>query len=235
MIGVEDIHYLPYFDFSVKQSHSFTQALFDQFASDSGFKIKYLPLPIKQMPKWLANEKIDFKFPDNEMWPKVYNVEKLPITYSDQVVPMVAGTLVLNENQNIEQSSIRSVGTISGFQTTFWREEINRGEVSLLQDPSPRILVQYLVNGLVDGLVIDIVVANRELKDLNLKLDKPLVYAEKLSQARYAYKLSTIKHPDVLHKFNRWLKENQPFVEELKREFGILNQNNSNNDMATQK
>ncbi|MGS2719360.1 hypothetical protein ACVCDT_02135 [Paraglaciecola aestuariivivens] len=225
VVGVEDLHYLPYFDFTNPSSRSFTKELLDQFALDSGHKLTYLPLPIKQFPRWLAEENIDFKFPDNEMWPKKFNVVELPISYSDEVVPMVAGTLVLNKHQNVPHTFIKSVGTITGFHTTFWREKIDQGEVTLFEDPSPRILVQYLVNGLIDGLVIDIAVANKELENLNVT--ERLVYSDKLSQNSYSYKLSTIKYPQVIAEFNQWQKQNQRFVNELRREFGIATQSSN--------
>ncbi|MFQ3198697.1 MAG: hypothetical protein ACI8R9_000253 [Paraglaciecola sp.] len=50
IIGVEDIHYYPYYDCKT-QRPSFSKDLLDKFADDSGHKITYLPLPINQFSK----------------------------------------------------------------------------------------------------------------------------------------------------------------------------------------
>lgn len=78
VIGVEDISYYPYFDF-ISGNTSFVKALFEQFANDNGYQISYLPLPIKQFRKWLHEENIDFKFPDNTRWQEASNIHQLKI------------------------------------------------------------------------------------------------------------------------------------------------------------
>lgn len=220
VVGVEDLHYYPYYNFTDKADNSsFAKALLDEFAKDNNHQITYLPLPIKQFPKWLHEENIDFKFPDNERWQERSNIHHLKIVFSDDVVGMTAGTLVLAKNKNTDATKFKNVGIVTGFSPTLWLEKISQGKVSLFEDPSPRILVQYLVKGLVDGLIIDLAVANNELQ--KLQIDEQIVFSENIPQEIYAYKLSTVKHPEILQQFNQWQVHNREFIQGLKDQFSI--------------
>lgn len=221
VVGVEDLNYYPYFDFSTNaENPSFVKALLDEFAKDNGHQITYLPLPIKQFPKWLHEENIDFKFPDNERWQDINNIYGLDIAYSDEIVRLNSGTLVLAKNSHKQMSTIKNLGTVTGFHPTLWVEKISQGKVVLFEDPSPRILVQYLVNGLIDGLLIDLDVANNELKKMAIK--EEVVYSQHLPQQVFAYQMSTVKHPKVLQQFNQWQVQKREFIRGLKEQFGIL-------------
>ena len=219
VVGVEDLRYYPYFDFH-SENPSFARTLLKQFAEDNGHQITFLALPIKQVPKWLYQEKIDFKFPDNERWQKINNVHQLKIFYSDEVVAMKAGTLVLAKNSNKDVENFKAIGTITGFHPTNWLDKIAQGKVALFEDSSPTMLVQYLVKGLVDGLVVDIAVANNELQKLHL--DEKIVYSNEIPQENYSYQLSTVKYPKILQQFNQWQVKRRKFIDELKAEYTIL-------------
>lgn len=218
VVGVEDLNYYPYFDFP-SDNPSFAKALLDQFAKDNKHQITYLSLPIKQFPKWLYKENIDFKFPDNERWQEINNIHDLKIFYSDEVVAMTSGTLVLDKNSNKDAAFFKTIGTVTGFHPTLWVDKIAQGKVTLFEDASPIILVQYLVNGLVDGLLIDLAVANNALRKLDL--NKKIVFSDQITQEIYSYKLSTVKYPKILKQFNQWQVKRRKYIEELKTEFGI--------------
>ena len=218
VVGVEDLHYYPYFDFA-DNNDSFAKALLDQFAKDNNHQITYLPLPIKQFPKWLFEENIDFKFPDNERWQEINNIHHLKIFYSDEVAELTAGTLVMAKNSSKNVASFKTIGTVAGFHPTLWLDKIAKGEVTLFEDSSPTILVQYLVRGLIDGLVIDLAVAKNELK--KLQLDETIVYSNHIIQENFSYQLSTVKYPKILKQFNQWQVKRRKFIDELKAEYGI--------------
>lgn len=219
VMGVEDVSYYPYFDFASGQP-SFAQALFDQFAKDNGHQISYLPLPIKQFPKWLYEENIDFKFPDNARWQETNNTHHLKIYFSNEIVAMTAGTLVLAKNEHQQEGFFKNIGTITGFHPTLWLKQIELGQVTIYEDSSSKILVKYLVNGLVDGLDIDLAVANFGLQ--KLQIQEKLVINEKVAKQIYSYQMSTVKFPEIVREFNQWLVKRSKFVDALKTKFGIL-------------
>lgn len=219
IIGVEDINYYPYFDFS-SESSSFSKDLFEQFAADSGHQISFLPLPIKQFNKWLFEENIDFKFPDNQRWQQQPVSQKNSLHFSNDILMMTAGTLVMSENKDKPENFIKNIGTITGFQPTLWMEQIAQGKVKIIEDRSPKILVKQLVHGIIDGLDIDLAVAKFHLSEL--QLDNKIVISPNITRQVFAYKLSTLKFPQVIEQFNLWLEQNEEFVTSLKARYGIL-------------
>jgi hypothetical protein len=231
VIGVEDVSYYPYFDFT-SDNTSFAKALLDQFAKDTGHQISYLPLPIKQFPKWLHDKDIDFKFPDNARWQERSNIKQLNIHFSDPIVVMTAGTLVIAKNQHKKEAFFKSIGTITGFHPTLWLQQIEQGKVVIYEDSSAKILVKHLVNGLIDGLDIDLAVANNGLQQLRLK--EKLVISEHLTKQIYSYQMSTIKYPEIIKQFNQWLVTHRSHIDTLKAKFGILKVEPRKTDIAQQ-
>lgn len=219
IIGVEDIAYYPYFDFKA-QDPSFSKDLLDKFADDNSHKITYLPLPVNQFSKWLFEEDIDFKFPDNPRWQTDRNTHNLEIYFSHEVVNLTAGTIVLSKNQDKNREFFRNIGTITGFHPTLWLEQIEQGKVKIIEDSSPKVLVKQLTHNIVDGLNIDLSVANYHLREL--KLQERLVINQNTTTEAYSYQLSTLKYPLIIEQFNRWLAQNRPFINTLKQQYGIL-------------
>jgi hypothetical protein len=219
VIGVEDVAYYPYYDFKT-QGPSFSKDVLDKFADDNGHKITYLPLPIKQFSKWLYEENIDFKFPDNPHWQRALNTQHAEIYFSHGIVRMTAGTVILSKNQHKKSDFFRNIGIITGFLPTQWLEQIQQGSVKIIEDSSPKMLVKQLTHNIVDGLDIDLAVANYHLK--KLKLQDKLMVSQNTSRQVFSHQLSSLKYPLIIEQFNRWLGENQAFTNKLKQQYGIL-------------
>ncbi|MGK0305570.1 MAG: polar amino acid transport system substrate-binding protein [Gammaproteobacteria bacterium] len=115
--------------------------MLDKFAEDSGHKITYLPLPINQFSKWFFEEDIDFKFPDNRRWQEAWNTRQLDTHYSDDVLIMTAGTVVLRKNQHEKQDFFKNIGIITSLLPTQWLEQLKKRHVEIIDDSSPKVLV----------------------------------------------------------------------------------------------
>jgi polar amino acid transport system substrate-binding protein len=220
IIGVEDIAYSPYFNFNT-QEPSFSKDLLDKFAQDSGHKITYLPLPINQFSKFLFEEDVDFKFPDNRRWQEAWDTRRLDIYYSDDIVRLTAGTVILRKNQHRKQDFFKNIGIITGFLPTQWIEQLKQSNVKIIEDSSPKVLVNQLVHNIVDGLDIDLAVANYHLKEL--QVHEELVVSKNTSRQVFSYQLSSLKYPFIIEQFNCWLAQNHSFTQKLKQQYGIHN------------
>lgn len=218
LIGVEDISYYPYFDYNEGDA-SLSKTLLDKFAADRGYTINYLALPVKQFSKWLYINDIDFKYPDNQRWHDPNRDEHNAQYYSDDMFYLTAGTVVLLANKQKPKAFFKNLGMISGFDPTLWKADIANNRVSLLDDTSPKVLMKHLVNGLVDGVDIDIAVAEHYLASLGL--DTQLAYSDALPQEVFSHQLSTIKYPEIIVEFNQWLKQNVSFIQAAKVKFNI--------------
>jgi polar amino acid transport system substrate-binding protein len=218
VIGVEDISYFPYFDYTTSET-TLSKAILDRFAADNGYTITYVALPIKQFSKWLYENDIDFKYPDNQRWHATENKVHSAEYFSKPIFYLRAGTVVLQENQDKPKSFFKNLGMISGFDPTLWKDEIAKKEVNILADTSPKVLIKHLTNGLVDGVDIDIAVANFYLN--NLGLAKQLAYSRVLTQDVFSHQLSTIKYPEIIKQFNLWLAQNSDFIEATQLKFHV--------------
>jgi polar amino acid transport system substrate-binding protein len=217
VIGVEDIAYYPYFDYTGNET-SLSKAILDRFAANQGYTISYVALPVKQFSKWLYENDIDFKYPDNKRWhpaTRNHNAEY----FSDAIFYLRAGTVVLLQDKDRPKTFFKSLGMISGFDPTLWKAEIASGKVNILDDSSTKMLIKHLVNGLVDGVDIDIAVAKYYLESLGI--EQQLTYSDTLPQEIYSHQLSTIKYPEVIHQFNQWLAHNGDFLEASLHKFHI--------------
>lgn len=218
VIGVEDIEYYPYFDFTNNQP-TVSKTILDKFAADNGYTLTYLALPIKQFSKWLHENDIDFKYPDNRRWHDPKSKEQLSEYYSNDIFHLRAGTIVLAENKHQPRAYYKNLGLITGFDPTLWKAYIADKQVNILDDNSIKVLVKHLVNGLVDGVDMDIAVANFYLQSLGIQ--RQLAYSEALPQEIFSHQLSTIKYPQIIQQFNQWLADNKAFVQTTLQNFKV--------------
>jgi hypothetical protein len=96
VVGVEDIAYYPLFDYKNKKT-SYSKEMLEEFGRQYGHQFSFLPLPIKRFSRWLVDEQIDFKYPDNVRW-EDGSVDTSKFVYSDATIQLVAGTHTLKDS-----------------------------------------------------------------------------------------------------------------------------------------
>lgn len=220
LIGVEDVNYAPLFSFSAEREleQCFTRELLTSFFNHHQLKFKFVALPIKRFDKWFIEQGIDFKFPDNMRW-RESKRDKLNITFSAPVIELVAGTYVLKKNESLPKHQVTSLSTITGFHPTLWLDEIGAGQVTLIEEGAPVGVVKHLLLGNADATNIDKNVIRRELK--KLKSNEQIVLAKNIPHQTYYYHFSSIKYPEIIGLFNRFLSENEGYIRTLKQKYGI--------------
>jgi len=219
IIGVEDVSYYPLYEFkSSRSTHS--KELLNAFAAAKGYTFTYLPLPVKRFERWLLEEKIDFKYPDNSRW---YSKTKTTaqFTFSESTIKLVAGTSVLKSSLTKNKSEFNSIGTLLGFYPTHWIEQIKSGQVKLYEDVSTKILVQQLVAEHIDGIDIEPSVIRYYLEELDKPSDTSII-DRRYSYDVYDFHLSTIKHPEIIKEFNKFLSNNKALLEQLNKKYKII-------------
>ena len=217
IVGVEDVSYYPLFDFG-RGGESYAKELIDEFGRQYNYNFIYLPLPIKRFSRWLIEEQIDFKYPDNEMW-NVSKSEQMPFIYSDSTIRLVAGTIT-PVGKKIKEGELKVLGTLLGFYPTQWINEIRSKEVKLYESSSTLVLLQNVLRGQVDAIDIEPTVVLHHLKILG----KPnaLELNTNFSYVVYDYYLSTIKHKGVILQLNQFLKDNKTFLSYLRTKYDVF-------------
>lgn len=220
LVGVENVNYYPLFDFSSnnKGKGSFTEDLLTAFFTHHNLSFKFIPLPIKRFDKWYIEHNIDFKFPDNFRWRNDLS-NKLGIHFSEPVLKLLAGTYVTSENKALNRKDISSVATIAGFHPTLWIREISKGKVKLQEEKSSLAIVRHLLANNASATNID-----KSVIESNLKLlgrEGSIVLAENIYHEEFYYHFSSIRYPEIIDKFNVFMKENKPLINRLKTKYNI--------------
>ena len=218
-IGVEDISYYPLYEFKTNRN-TFSKELLNSFAASKGYKFTYLPLPLKRFERWLIEEKIDFKYPDNSRWYS-NTLLKEKFTFSKSTIKLVAGTTVLKSSLKNNKSEFKHIGTLLGFYPTTWINQIRNGQVKLYEDVSTKILIQQLLAKNIDGIDIEPSVIRYYLEELGESTDVAVI-DKKYDYEVYDYHFSTIKHPEIIKEFNEFLSSNKALLAELNRKYKII-------------
>ncbi|OIQ86452.1 bacterial extracellular solute-binding protein, family 3 [mine drainage metagenome] len=219
VVGVENINYLPYYSGDQGQYGGFARALLDAYAADRGYRFTYRPLPITRLFRELVAGVIDFKFPDNPLWQAALK-QGHAVAYSDPVADYVDGVLVLPQNYGKGPAAIHSLGTVRGFTAYDWLDRIKGGSVRLEENPSFSGLMLQGMAQRVDGVYANVAVSYQTLEQ-RLHKTGGLVFDPGLPHSRSSYRLSTVKHPEIVADFNRWLAANRTRVDKMKHDWGV--------------
>ena len=202
-IGVEKLHYLPYYDTKKGKYMGFSRELFDMFAKDSGYTIIYKPLSVKRLVKMFLTNRIDFRFPDNKYWDQDQKKGK-SVFYSDKIVRYTDGVMVVPQNLGKGLKHLKKLGTVMGFTTYEYLQYIKSKQIILKENPRLVGLLKQTIRQRIDGAYVNADVAKYVLEKIN-KSDS-LVFDKTLPYSQDYFYLSTIKHPEVLKQFNKWMK-----------------------------
>jgi len=219
VVGVEAIDYMPHYGVTEKGEYQgFARALLDAYAADRGHQIEYRPLPVNRLFHELLEGRVDFKYPDNPFWQADLKSGK-NLTYSEPVVSYIDGVLVLPENKGKPVDSIRTLGTVRGFTAFDWLDRIKAGSTKLEENPAfPGLMFQAL-NKRIDGAYANVAVAHNTLD--GMQKPEALVFDPGLPNTKGSYKLSTVKHPEVIADFNAWMKSKPELIAKLKAQWAV--------------
>lgn len=217
-IGVENIDYYPHYAFG-HRSASFAKTILKAFFEEENISITFIPLPLKRFNRWYEEDKIDFKYPDNPEW-RADEAVLFDIVYSKPVVISMAGSVVHKDNTDFELVDIKRLGTIAGFYPTLWIERIKAQKTQLVEDNNVVLVVKSVLHRMVDAINLDYSVVNYHLGNMNRR--KHLVLSSRLPYNETPFHLSSIEHPELILRFNDFLKNNKEFIATAKRQFGII-------------
>ncbi len=219
VVGVEALSYYPLYQGDGKSFRGYARELLDEFGKSKGHRFTYKAVPVKRLYFEFLTNKMDFKYPDNSRW---YSKTKTTaqFTFSESTIKLVAGTSVLKSSLKKNRSEFNSIGTLLGFYPTHWIEQIKSGQVKLYEDVSTKILVQQLVAGHIDGIDIEPSVIRYYLEELDKPSDTSII-DRRYSYDVYDFHLSTIKHPEIIKEFNKFLTNNKALLEQLNKKYKI--------------
>lgn len=217
-IGVENTEYLPYYSYRDGEYRGLAADILNAFARDNGYVLEYRSFPIIRLFNEFAAGNVDFKFPDNALWSAEAR-KPHAIAYSAPVLAYVDGVSLQPARKGKGADSIKTLGTLRGFTAWDWQDRLNGGQTALSENNSFNGLIEQALLGRVDGVYANIAVVQNQLK-LSGKVGA-LVYDPDLPHTTSDYKLSSIKHPEVLKKFDAWMSGNAAKLAKLKTDAGV--------------
>jgi ABC-type amino acid transport substrate-binding protein len=224
VVGVEDLDYFPAYSFggerlAASADHGCAGAILDLFAKTTGVKFEYRPLPVKRLYRDLMQGSIDFKFPDNANWQQELRKNK-KIAYSEPLFEYVDGVMVLPSNKGRSKENLKILGTVLGFTPFDFLAEIQQKKVAVSETTDFGALFTHTIRGRMDGAYANVAVARRYLNE-KMKQPDALVFDSSLPHTRDGYRLSTLKHANMIEKFSAFLKEKKVEIDTLKKNYMV--------------
>ena len=220
LIGVENLPFAPHYSID-QQGHyqGFARELFDQFAAYSGVQLSYQPLPVHRLLPALLQGEVDFKYPDSDKWAQAQKAGK-DLHYSQAVVDYVDGVLVAPQRQGQALEQLKRLGMVSGWTPWGYQQGIEAGQIQPSYSDDLRKMIQQTLKKDTDGAYFNVVVATHYLDNIRAR-PGALVFDPKLPHTRGSFHLSTLRHPEMLQRFDRFLVEQQVELAALKDRYRV--------------
>ena len=219
-LGVESTNYAPYYYLNdEKKYQGAARDIFDLFAEVSDVKITFNPMPVPRLFNEFVKGNVELKFPDNPLWSASLH-SPVKVHYSKPLFNINESLLVLKQDESeIAQQDISSVGTILGFSTPGIAKPVANNEFKTVETRRIEQLIHMLVSKRVQAVYFNESVA----RDLAKKMypNASLVRHSQYPPFQYAYHLSSIKHPKLIEAFNAFLISHAVQVRAIRSSYGL--------------
>lgn len=219
-VGVEQVDYYPIFSAAPPdyRYRGYARDLLDLFAEREHLHFTYVALPVRRLFHAYWSGQLDLAFPDNPRWDAAQ--KPAGITYSQPVLQFQDVMLVLPERKGDPRETFRLLGFVRGFTPWKFRDDIAAGRVTIKEAPNPEGLIHMVLAGYIDAANMARQVARFHLK--NQGHEQGLVVEPALLPISDSYyHLSSIRHPELIQRFNAFLQREQAAVEALKAKYEL--------------
>jgi hypothetical protein len=215
VVGVEDLSFAPHYSFDADgQYRGFAREVLDAFAADSGVSLSYRALPVDQLLPALQRGEIDFKYPDSPQWAGAQKAG-MRLHYSQAVVDYVDGVLVAPQRQGQPLENIHRLAMVQGWTPRGYERPIDSGQIRLSYSEDLRQMIRQALKQETDGAYFNVVVATHYLDNIRAR-PGALVFDSGLPHTRGSFHLSSLRHRQLIARFDRFLAERAAQVAALK-------------------
>lgn len=219
-VGVEITDYSPYYFLDEEQRYQgAARDILDLFSVTTSKALEYYPMPVPRLFHEFVEGRVDLKFPDNPLWSASLKTD-IKVFYSEPLFKVKESVLVLKQDSGeTPAQDISYVGTILGFSTPGIATHIKNNEFDVVQANKIEQLIHMLASKRVQALYFNESVA-LELAKKMYPLQK-LVRHSHYPAFNYAYHISSIKHPELIEAFNKFLMSHTEQVSEIRHRYGL--------------
>jgi len=242
VVGVENIEYYPNYNTTKgKYSASAGKEILDAFAKHAGIKLKYKPYPVARLFKTMFKKKnkLDFKFPDHPYWKgdlkhkfcksrgfkptdngALNKLDPKCVVFSDYAFQYIDGVMVKKENLGKGVKAIKKLGFIRGFTAWDYYKQIYVDKtIKGVEANNFQGLLKQINKNRISGGYMSISGGQHGLSQIGLT--GKVVYDPSLPHTESGYGMSTWKHPDVIAKFNQFLKDKKDELDVIRKKYGV--------------
>lgn len=219
-IGVEQVDYYPIYSAVPPDNEyrGYARDLLDLFATRENLRFIYVALPVRRLSHSFWSGRLDLVFPDNPRWAELQ--KPAGITYSQPVLQFQDAMLVLPERKGQPRKNFRRLGFVRGFTPWKFQDDIAAGRVVIEEAPNPEGLIHMAMAGYIDAANMAQQVANFHLKHLGRE-GGLVIESSLLPLSDSYYHLSSIQHPELIHRFDAFLQREQAAIQTLKAKYGF--------------
>jgi len=219
LIGVENIDYLPIYQYSNGQYSGAASEILNKFATLNNHTISYKGYPITRLNKNFLTGKVDFRFPDNGYWAQDQK-KGYDIKYSESVIGFIDGVMVTPTNKGKGIVNLKRLGLVRGFTAWDYLDLIKKGSIEIKETNTLASLIKLTSKARSDGAYFNIDVATYYLNE-TLKAPDSLVFDPDLPHTKSSYSLSSFKHPKIIAQFNHFLVEQADWIKTIKGKYQV--------------
>lgn len=216
-VGVNDAEYRPFSWVDGQQLQGIDREILDAFATTEGVELVYLPLPRLRAIELLREGKIQLLYPDDHHW-MVHAKEGLSLHYSEAAVHNQSGFFL--QGACSKEAPVTRIGTLLGWMPPMYQEEITRGAVELYHFATIDQLLAAGMQGSVDAIY-----AERQFVEAHIARHHPRYLAfdfcDQLPSVIGDLRLSTLKHPEMLDRFNHFLVEQSELTQSISERYRL--------------
>jgi ABC-type amino acid transport substrate-binding protein len=218
VIGVEDIDYAPLMNHDARgEFRGYARELLDMFARHRGHSFEYRLLPTKRLTVEHVAGRLDAVFPDNPSW-HADAKQGLSLSYSDPSVPFQDVVMVPPAKRD---QQLHNLGIVRGFTPKRFLPQIQAGSLHVTEAGDPSKLIRMALAGRVDGVHLALPVALYQLEQLGRPGALVPSTAMQPTPFEYHYRLSSVRHAELIAQFNRFLRDEQTALAALQRRYGL--------------
>lgn len=220
-VGVEEVDYYPIYSVAPpdNQYRGYARELLDLFAAHENIRLRYVALPVRRLYHSYLAGQLDLVFPDNPRWSHA-SIPVDAIHYSEPVIKFQDAMLVKPARLGQARASFRKLGFVRGFTPWKFQTEIAAGRVEIHEAPNPEGLIRMTLAGYIDAANMAQQVAHYHL----VRLGQPVglvVEPALLPLSDSYYHLSSIRHPELIRRFDTFLRSEARAVAALKVKYGL--------------
>ncbi|MCP1622172.1 substrate-binding periplasmic protein [Pseudomonas nitroreducens] len=220
VVGVENLAFSPHYSTDAQGNYQgFAREVLDLFASTGGNTLEYRPLPVDALLPALLSGQVDFKYPDNPNWAPEQKAGKT-LRYSQPVTQYVDGVLVAPERLGQGVGALKTLALVDGWTPRGYEQPVQAGHIALAPSADLKQMIHTALKKQADGVYFNVVVATFYLDNIRAK-PGALVFDPSLPHTRSAFHLSTLKHGELIERFDRFLLDHAKEVAALKLKYGV--------------